>query len=203
MCAIPIELVLVLDSSGSMYPYRDAFMRVVTSLVDQFVLASDLARIGIVSFSSSAQIKQGLTIQRSLLDTVTNQYYPGGATAISEGLYSARTALQSARSGTEQVIILVTDGVQNSWLGGDRAAIDAGIEVRASTGATLIAVGFGGAAAQTLAAIATPPASMHSYLATSVSDISTRLADICSIVHSPRAPPPPLPPPVPLPTRLC
>lgn len=63
-----------------------------------------------------------------------------------------------------QVILLLTDGVQNSQYGGDRAAILSGVQARDETGALLIAVGFGGAAEQTLNAIASPPSSMFSFL---------------------------------------
>ena len=138
----------------------------------QFVLGDDSTRVAIVEFNAGAMISQVLTSDADDLADVIAAYTPAGNTAISEGLDVARQMLMetaATRKDATRVILLLTDGVQNDQYGGDKEAIRAGQQLRDETSALLIAVGFGGAAAQTLDMIATPPAASYSLLGSEVS----------------------------------
>ena len=80
---------LVLDSSGSMWPYEDGVKTLANSVVDQFVLSSDAARIGIVEFNGDATLVKPLTTDRSELSTGINSFQASGGTHISAGLEMA------------------------------------------------------------------------------------------------------------------
>ena len=75
-----------------------------------------------------------------------------------------------------------------------QGAIDQAETVK-TAGTTLMAIGFGsGCDIATLNAMATSPASMYAYKGTDIADVQQHLSDMCTIVASPRAPPPPSPP---------
>merc|ERR1719238_125430 len=129
-------------------------------VVQQFLLSNVAARISIIEFSSQSQISAPLTTNRAQLDTIIAAYTPGGTTHISAGLSDAASVFAGANRPTAgKVILLFTDGAQSYSYGGDSAAIASATEVKQSTGATLISIGFGGVNTETVNAMATAPAS--------------------------------------------
>lgn len=126
----PIDVVLVLDRSGSMSqeapPVRRTKLREMQSAASMFVTlvregAGD--RLGLVSYSATASIDAPV-----LGGEVTPAYKAelvgpdkirrltaAGSTSIGDGLLKASNALQEARSaGHAQVILLMTDGLHNT-----------------------------------------------------------------------------------------
>jgi Mg-chelatase subunit ChlD len=169
-----LELVLVVDKSSSMRGQGSNMKNVLHSVVAQFELAENATRIGLVEFSHSSRIRVPLGVDRARIENVIDAYRPSGSTAISRGLLDAEQMLLAARP-VERVILLFTDGVQSSYYGGDAAAIAAAQRVRASTSATIIAMGFGGARASTIRAIASPPAATNAIIGSTLLDIGPRL----------------------------
>lgn len=123
----PVDIVLVLDESGSMeYGFdnrntrREALQEAANNFIDsaneanQGVPQENQIRMSIVTFSDGADVAQGWTYvtgegTQSLHDTIgdLDQY---GATRTDLGLSEADGQLASARQDAQKIVILFTDG---------------------------------------------------------------------------------------------
>ena len=123
----PVDIVLVLDESGSMeYGFdnrntrREALQEAANNFIDsaneanQGVPQENQIRMSIVTFSDDADVARGWTYvtgegTQSLHDTIgdLNQY---GATRTDLGLSEADGQLASARQDAQKIVILFTDG---------------------------------------------------------------------------------------------
>jgi Ca-activated chloride channel family protein len=116
------DVVLVIDVSGSMQatdvaPTRlDAAKSAATALIDQLPSAD---RIALVSFSSTATLRQGLTTDHGAVKAALAALKSGGGTALGTALSLALSQLDpGARtaSGVQPrpaMIVVLTDGVSN------------------------------------------------------------------------------------------
>lgn len=117
------SVMLVVDVSGSMQatdvqPTRlDAAREASRTLIDQL---PGNARVGLVSFSSSATLASPLTDDRDQVKSALDGLQANGGTAIGEGLALAvqqlapRTQAASASRRASSLIVLLTDGVSTS-----------------------------------------------------------------------------------------
>ena len=193
-----------------MYGEMDGVRTFVRTLVSKFALGPSLTRVGVVEFSSGAKTLGSLSGNsasvHASIDSVSDA---GGWTDISSGLEQGQDLLRGGRGGRACgnngcVMILLTDGVQSSRYGGDVAAIASAAQVKGA-GVTLFAVGFGGVEQSALDAMASDPASRHSYKGSSIADIQAYFdVGFCQLLTGPAPPPlppvwpvPPLPPPCP------
>lgn len=131
----PLDVVLVLDRSGSMRqeapPEGRTKLREVQSATAMFVrLVREAAgdRLGLVSYSSTATIHESIAggaVTPGYKDTLVGSgMVPGGAvgglnaggsTSIGDGLQKAMATLNAAPpAGTDRVILLLTDGLHNT-----------------------------------------------------------------------------------------
>ena len=118
MCSQNVDLVFVLDASGSIKP--DGFEQVkqfTKDIVDSFEIGHDKTHVGVVTFSEFAelQIKLSDTFDREELYTrIGNLTYQGFRTATDDALRvvnrEAFTLSGGARQGVAQVLIFLTDG---------------------------------------------------------------------------------------------
>ncbi|KAL1520830.1 hypothetical protein AB1Y20_022392 [Prymnesium parvum] len=193
-CASAIDLVLVLDASGSMWPYEADAKSFALAIVRQFTLQAGAAQVGIVEFASSSNTLSPLSYDFSSVATAIDNYNTGGTTNIGAGLQLAQSMLEGpdgrASLGVQQMILLLTDGEQSSSYGGAASAIATAASVKGA-GTVLVAVGFGGSDVRTLNSIASSPASIYSYSGADIEELKNHLSDMCTIVASPRSPPPP------------
>lgn len=132
-------VVICIDTSGSMAssditPTREAAAR---SAVRTFVASAPASlRIGIVSFSSGANVVSPLTSDRDQLNEAIERIpEANGATAIGDALLAANQLLPN---GGHRAVVLLTDGVNNR--GSD--PLDAA-KTLASRGIPIQAVGIG------------------------------------------------------------
>ncbi|TAJ45280.1 Ig-like domain-containing protein [Methanofollis fontis] len=114
----PIDVVLVIDRSGSMggtdiSPNRiTAAKAAAIDFVDQMDLEKD--RIGLVSFSWGAYIDQGLTDNREDIVSAINALSPSGGTNMRRAFYDAIKILKTTgRSDAVKAVILMSDGDWN------------------------------------------------------------------------------------------
>jgi uncharacterized protein YegL len=148
---LPLDVMLVIDRSGSMSGQNIIQAK---AAAISFVGFMDLTldRAGLVSFSSSATLDQGLTQDETTLVNQINTLVASGGTQIDLGLSVAHSHL--ANNGdpiAEPVIILLSDGVSS---GDPIAAANAA----KAAGIRIISIGLGsGADANTLRAIASTP----------------------------------------------
>jgi Ca-activated chloride channel family protein len=139
---VPVKdgsVVLCIDTSGSMRatdiePTRAlAAQRAARAFVDT---APDGARIGIVTFSSSAVVIEAPNAERAEVRTALERIpQPDGATAIGDALALAGGQLPE---GGRRVVILMTDGINNR--GADPAEVARRL---AAAGITVYTVGIG------------------------------------------------------------
>jgi len=200
-----MELILVLDRSGSIGYDMPALLSFAGDLVGEFEISSTYTRVGIVQFNGDADVLLPLSSSGAAISAALGSAAgPSGYTSISDGITAGLSLLGDARPGLPVTMFVVTDGVQTVD-GGESAAIAAAGTAKAQ-GVQLFAVGFGGASFATLQSMASPPTSTHAYLGASIADVRAHFAQngLCGLAASPLSPPPaspiplasPSPPPV-------
>ncbi|HET7434696.1 MAG TPA: VWA domain-containing protein [Thermoanaerobaculia bacterium] len=114
-----IDIVIALDASGSMaaedFRPRNRFA-VAKELITGFIRKRQDDRIGIVTFGSRAATRVPITYDRRIAESILEQAEigeHGNGTAIGHALATAVNRLRTSKTRS-RVIILVTDGVNNS-----------------------------------------------------------------------------------------
>lgn len=136
----PIDLMLVIDRSGSMsgQPIVDAKAAAI-AFVDFLDLGTD--RVGLASFESVASLDVPLTHNGETVKTAINNLIASGGTAIGEGVAVGHSQLiANATPGVTPVLVVLSDGVNGSGrdpLTAANAAKAEGIKV------VTIGLGFG------------------------------------------------------------
>ena len=173
------------------------------NIVDLFSLSSTdyAARFSVVSFNAAATLRETWSTDDAEIDAAIDAISPkkGGDTSISNGLNLAGELLGDARDSATRVVLLLTDGKQDDYLGGSAEAIAAGKNLRETVGGEVFAWGFGGDLQRdTLVAIAGDESRVR--FTDDVSDLSDYLAALHAYLCHDRpapSPPPPLPSPPP------
>ena len=128
-----IEVVLVLDTSGSMNycmngsqrrcnksnPKRlTALKEAATSFIDATETTNDTiqdenskVRIAIAQFGQTSGVVSSLTSDTAALKSSVNRLSANGATPADKGMTAAQTALRQARPGAKKIVIFFADGV--------------------------------------------------------------------------------------------
>ena len=123
--AVPMDIVLVLDQSGSMKDKFDndtrqsAMKEAVISFIDEVADKNADHRMAIVTFSDDAKTLAGWTAVNStgaaaLTNAISNlPKNPSGATNVGEGMETARTLMNNSEAGAGRLktVIVFTDGV--------------------------------------------------------------------------------------------
>lgn len=121
----PIDVVLVMDTSGSMAwddsghnPSRYETSRLeeaqaaAKDFVGQMNFQND--RVGLVEFASDADVVQDLTDDQNAVDTKIDRFRADGATNMREALYLAIKELKTdGRSDAVKAVVLMSDGEWN------------------------------------------------------------------------------------------
>lgn len=123
--AVPMDIVLVLDQSGSMKDKFDndtrqsAMKEAVISFIDEVADKNADHRMAIVTFSDDAKTLAGWTaVNSDGADALTSKISglpknPSGATNVGEGMETARTLMNNSEAGAGRLktVIVFTDGV--------------------------------------------------------------------------------------------
>ncbi len=116
----PIDVVLVIDRSGSMSgtdisPSRmSAAKTAAKNFVDKMDMRPDRDRVGLVSFGSDVTINQGLTNSSTTVKNSINTLSASGATDLREAYYEAIKQLKlNGRDNAVKAVIVMTDGDWN------------------------------------------------------------------------------------------
>lgn len=128
-----IEVVLVLDTSGSMNYCMDGSQRgcnksnpkrltalkeAATSFIDATETTNDTiqdkdskVRIAIAQFGQNSGVVSSLTSDTAALKSSVNRLSANGVTPADKGMTAAQTALRQARPGAKKIVIFFADGV--------------------------------------------------------------------------------------------
>ena len=108
------DIVLVLDTSGSMYGQAiEAAKASAIEFINTVLEQNSDVSIGIVTYNSSYNIICPLTNHKEMLLYAVKNIYDGGNTNIESGLYCANKMLQE-RNAKKQSIVLLSDGMPNT-----------------------------------------------------------------------------------------
>lgn len=139
-----IDIVIALDASGSMaaedFRPRNR-LTVARELIGDFIRGRSDDRIGLVTFGSRAATRVPITFDRRITESILDQTAigdHGNGTAIGHALATAVNRLRGSKSRS-RVVILVTDGVNNS------GSIDplVAAQLAARSGIKVYAIGVG------------------------------------------------------------
>ena len=187
-----MELLLVLDRSGSIGRSMPTLLSFARDLVGEFEIGPSSTRVGLVQFNHDADVLLSLSSSRAAIESALSGGGPAwGMTSISDGVTRAVGLLSAARLGVPVTMLVLTDGVQTVD-GNDDTAIAKAAAVK-QDGVSIVAVGFGGANAQTMRAIASAPSSDFAFFGASMDEVRQHFASdrLCELAASPKAPPPP------------
>jgi Ca-activated chloride channel homolog len=139
-----IDIVIALDASGSMaaedFRPRNRFV-VAKELIAGFIRGRTDDRIGLVTFGTRAATRVPITYDRRITNTILERAEigeHGNGTAIGHALATSVNRLRTSTTRT-RVIILVTDGVNNSGSVDPRVAA----QLAARSGIKVYTVGVG------------------------------------------------------------
>ncbi|HYK04218.1 MAG TPA: VWA domain-containing protein [Thermoanaerobaculia bacterium] len=139
-----IDIVIALDASGSMaaedFRPRNRF-EVARELIAQFIRGRIDDRIGLVTFGSRAATRVPITYDRRITEGILDRAElgeHGNGTAIGHALATSVNRLRTSRTRS-RVIILVTDGVNNSGSIEPRVAA----QLAAQSGIKVYTIGVG------------------------------------------------------------
>ncbi len=103
----PIDVVLVLDTSGSM---KGAPMRAATEAADEFIRAmGPRDRIAVIAFSEESERLSGFTSDRSQLASALSKLKAGGETGLYDALLDASKLIGTSSAG-QRYVVLLSDG---------------------------------------------------------------------------------------------
>ena len=131
--AVPYDIVLLLDNSGSMHysleTAKDACRKLVSDLIDL-----NLHRVAFITFETCVRLHSHFTHERYQLVNAINSISSGGGTNMSEAFSTARKEFQNQDSKALPLVIIVTDGEPDSRTSATREADNlktAGIKISA------------------------------------------------------------------------
>lgn len=108
---LPVSLGLLIDSSGSMYNKRQAVDAASINLVK---LSNPQDEEFLVDFSSEAYLDQDFTSDVGKLQSGLSYVKSSGGTALYDAVIAAADHLSQSAKRTKQVILIITDGDDNS-----------------------------------------------------------------------------------------
>lgn len=164
-CGGQIDLIVVIDSSGSIVP--SDFERVkqfVSEFTSEFQIGSSEARFGIITFSNDASVNVELGAINDPNDfkqAITQIPFTPGRTNTAAAINLAHQQLiQNGRQGVPHGVVVITDGMSND----KDATIQAAVNAKAN-GIEIFAVGVGSSLdIDELNSVASDPDSIHVFL---------------------------------------
>lgn len=109
----PFDLILLLDLSGSTEVKRDLIIESTRRFIEA-ARAGD--RMAIVVFTHEARIVADLTADKKILLEKAREIKDSGGSKVWDGLkFTYEKVIKAPREGRRSAIVLLTDGVDNSW----------------------------------------------------------------------------------------
>jgi Ca-activated chloride channel family protein len=137
----PVNLMLVLDQSGSMRKDAPAVMDAARTFARQM---PGRDRVGVMLFADRPELVQDLSTIREFILRAINRYEANGGTALYDALLASLTRLKKAEGRT--AIVVLTDGRDEDNPGtgpGSVATFDQVLSTLREVGSTVYAIGLG------------------------------------------------------------
>ena len=137
----PINLMLVLDQSGSMKNDAPAVMEAARTFARQM---PGRDRVGVMLFSDRPSMTQDLSTIREFILRAIDRYVPAGGTALYDAMMASLTRLRKAEGRT--AIVVLTDGRDEDNPGtgpGSTHTLDDVLAALKEVGTTVYAIGLG------------------------------------------------------------
>jgi len=143
----PIDLVLILDRSGSMGGTPWSKTKEAAKIIVDLILPQD--RCAVIDFNSTAYLRQDFTSDKELLKEVISRLGSGGGTNIDKGIAKGMEIVEAAgNSDSKKVFMLLSDGASNVSLALEQA------NLASEKGITIFTLGLGGVKEELLKNIA-------------------------------------------------
>jgi uncharacterized repeat protein (TIGR01451 family)/LPXTG-motif cell wall-anchored protein len=114
-----IDVVLVLDVSGSMEGSRLTNMKAAASSAADILLGAEGNRVAVVKYSDDAETVQDFTTTSAVVSTKINSLSAGGGTNIQKAFYLAQRTIELREDATNKpIIILMSDGQPTYYYNG-------------------------------------------------------------------------------------
>ncbi|XP_041373659.1 collagen alpha-1(XII) chain-like [Gigantopelta aegis] len=180
-CSAELDLVFIVDTSGSIGPLNFEKVRdFLTLVVRGLQIGADHVRVGTVSFSSFPYLDFRLTTHHTeagVIKGINSIMYDAGGTDTALGINMAVNDVFSEnygmRRGSAKVALLVTDGMSY-----DTDATVAAAQRAKNAGIVFFTIGVGSVNVNELQAVATSPNCTHVFLMENFTEIQTVLHEI-------------------------
>ena len=171
----PVDIMLVLDRSGSMgvsggtplNNLKAAANKLVDLIEDTNATlppsVTEFSRVGVVSFANAASLDQALTTDLNDVRSAINGLAAGGSTAIGDGIDLAQAQLAGSEPARPKIMVVVTDGESNAGVNPVTAAGNA-----KAAGTEIFVIGFGNVNVAQLQSIASQPLSSYLFISPDV-----------------------------------
>jgi uncharacterized protein YegL len=189
----PVDIVLVLDRSGSMVGAplanmktgANAFVDVIDEATDGVLdgVIANGSRVGVVSFSDNATVNEPLTTNAGALKSDINALVASGGTNHTAAINTAQAQLAGSNPASEKVMIIFTDGQSVPSSANGLAAANAA----KAAGTEIFAIGLGSVNVGQLNAWASDPDSEHVFIAPSSADLEAIFEAIGAAIVVPAA----------------
>ncbi|MGN0677246.1 MAG: VWA domain-containing protein, partial [Ruminococcus sp.] len=107
----PMDIFLLIDSSGSMEGSKINSVRKAIKLLLTDMIDMNISRVGIISFDETHKVISKLTSDKEYIINKTKEIITGGGTCPSSGFEEAYKQLKATRTQKKQAVIMLTDGV--------------------------------------------------------------------------------------------
>jgi len=179
-CKAALELVLLIDGSGSVSPSDFTLMKqFANEVVKQFSIGNDEVHVSIIQFSDRAYTHIDLSPSMSDVQrAISGMTQVRSSTNMDAGLKAAYSSIiTKGRSGVNTAVVMFTDGVPDA--GNDPVAVANNMK---KNNIDIFTVGVGnGVDPILLKKIASEPIERHAFLAASFSELQKLLSSLVSV----------------------
>ncbi|HUS13665.1 MAG TPA: VWA domain-containing protein [Chloroflexia bacterium] len=135
---VPLSVVLVIDTSGSMQGDKLAAARSAATAFTEALSPQD--EVALLPFSTQVGKATPFTTDRAAITTALNGLVAKGNTALFDALYAAARLVSTSKQGNRRVVVLLTDGQDV----GSRQAMPIGTAAAREANALVYTMGVGG-----------------------------------------------------------
>lgn len=148
----PTDTALVIDISGSMgdawqggvkiESAKSAAANVVDMIEQESKIGAGTQQVSVISFSSSSKVESPSGADYQTARSAIAALGPQASTNIGAGIDSANQQLQNVQPGGSKVIVLMTDGLNNTGLS-NAQVLEGPVKQAATAGTCIFTIGFG------------------------------------------------------------